>query len=172
MLAPRRLAARSAAARMASLLGEQVGETIGYQVRLDSKTSNRTRVEVVTEGIFTRMILGDPELSGIGAVIFDEVHERNLEGDLAFALALDAQAGLRDDLRLLAMSATLDGARIGALMDDAPIIESAGRMFPVATQYVGATPHMPLEVQAADVALRALSEGPGDVLVFLPSWWP
>jgi ATP-dependent helicase HrpB len=125
-------------------------------------------VEVVNEGIFTRMILAHPELTGIGAVIFDEVHERNLEGDLALALALDAQAGLRNDLRLLAMSATMDGARISALMEGAPIIESEGRMFPVETRYVGATPHMPLELQAADVALRALGEGAGDVLVFLP----
>lgn len=168
MLAPRRLAARSAAARMASTLGEAVGQTVGYRVRLDSKVSDKTRIEVVTEGIFTRMILGDPELMGVGAVIFDEVHERNLEGDLALALALDAQAGLREDLRLLAMSATLDGARISGLMGDAPIIESAGRMFPVETRYVGATPQAPLDIQAADVALRALSEGPGDVLVFLP----
>lgn len=168
MLAPRRLAARSAAARMASLLGETVAQTIGYRVRLDSKVSEKTRVEVVTEGVFTRMILGDPELNNIGAVIFDEVHERNLEGDLALALALDAQAGLRDDLRLLAMSATLDGARISGLMGDVPIIESAGRMFPVVTHYVGATTHLPLEIQAADTALRALDQGAGDVLVFLP----
>jgi ATP-dependent helicase HrpB len=168
MLAPRRLAARSAAERMASLLGEAVGQTVGYRVRLDSKVSDKTRIEIVTEGIFTRMILGDPELSGIAAVIFDEVHERNLEGDLALALALDAQAGLRDDLRLLAMSATLDGARISSLMGDAPVIESAGRMFPVETHYVRATPQAALEIQAADVALRALGDGPGDVLVFLP----
>jgi ATP-dependent helicase HrpB len=168
MLAPRRLAVRAAANRMASLLGESVGQTVGYRVRLDSKISDKTRIEVVTEGIFTRMILGDPELAGVVGVIFDEVHERNLEGDLALALALDAQAGLREDLRLLAMSATLDGARFGALMGNAPIIESAGRMFPVETRYVGATPHVPLEIRAANVAVRALGEGPGDVLVFLP----
>lgn len=168
MLAPRRLAARAAAARMASILGQAVGETVGYRVRLDSKISDQTSIEIVTEGIFTRMILADPELSGVCAVIFDEVHERNLEGDLALALALDAQAGLREDLRLLAMSATLDGARISSLMGDAPVIESAGRMFPVETIYVGATPQKPLDIQAADVALRALGQGPGDVLVFLP----
>jgi ATP-dependent helicase HrpB len=168
MLAPRRLAARAAASRMANLLGESVGQTVGYRVRLDSKVSDKTRIEVVTEGIFTRMILGDPELTGVVGVIFDEVHERNLEGDLALALALDAQAGLRDDLRLLAISATLDGARFGGLMGDAPLIESAGRMFPVETRYVGATPQVPLEIQAANVAVRALGEGPGDVLVFLP----
>ena len=168
MLAPRRLAARAAAARMAALLGEAVGETIGYRVRLDSKVSGITRIEVVTEGIFTRMILGDPELSGIRAVIFDEVHERNLEGDLALALALDAQSGLRDDIRLIAMSATLDGARISSLMNKAPVIESAGKMFPVETHYVGSTPHAAIEIQAANQAIRALDQGQGDVLVFLP----
>jgi ATP-dependent helicase HrpB len=168
MLAPRRLAARSAAARMASLLGEDVGKTIGYRVRLDSKVSAKTRVEVVTEGVFARMILDDPELTGIAAVILDEVHERNLEGDLALALALDCQAGLRDDLRLLAMSATLDGARISSLMGQAQVIESAGRMFPVTTDYVGIIPSSSLEIQAANVAMRALDQGTGDALVFLP----
>jgi ATP-dependent helicase HrpB len=168
MLAPRRLAARSAAARMASLLGETVGKTVGYRVRLDSKTSNLTRIEVVTEGVFTRMILDDPELSGVSAIIFDEVHERNLEGDIALALALDTQDGLREDLRLLAMSATLDGARIGALMGQARVVESAGKMFPVETIYVGHAPSIRLEIQAANLAYQALDKGPGDVLVFLP----
>lgn len=168
MLAPRRLAARSAAARMASLLGERVGQTVGYRVRLDNRISAQTRIEIVTEGVFTRMILDDPELNSVGIVIFDEVHERNLEGDLALALALDAQAGLRDDVRLLAMSATLDGAAISRLMRDAPVVESAGRMFDVETRYVGANPAERLELHAANVALRALGEGPGDVLVFLP----
>ncbi len=168
MLAPRRLAARSAAARMASLLGESVGQTVGYRVRLDTKVSQNTRIEVVTEGVFTRMLLDDPELAGVAAVIFDEVHERNLEGDLALALALDAQSGLREGLRLVAMSATLDGAAIAKLMGSACVIESAGRMFDVETRYVGASPNERLEVHAASVALRALGEGPGDVLVFLP----
>lgn len=168
VLAPRRLAARAAASRMASLLGQKVGQTVGYSVRLDRNVSDKTRIEVVTEGIFIRMILGDPELTGIAAVIFDEVHERNLEGDLAFALAIDTQSGLRNDLRLVAMSATLDGARIASLMGDAPIIESAGRMFPVVTHFTGATPQIPLEIQAANMAIRALGEGPGDALVFLP----
>jgi ATP-dependent helicase HrpB len=168
MLAPRRLAARAAAARMASLLGEVVGQTVGYRVRLDTKVGAKTRIEVVTEGVFTRMILDDPELSGVAAVIFDEVHERNLEGDLALALALDSQAGLREDIRLLAMSATLDGARISGLMGQAPVIESAGRMFPIQTHYVGASLGVPLEIQSATIAVRALGEGPGDVLVFLP----
>jgi ATP-dependent helicase HrpB len=168
MLAPRRLAARSAAARMASLLGEAVGQTIGYRVRLDSKISAQTRVEVVTEGVFTRMILDDPALVGISAVVFDEVHERNLEGDLALALALDSQSGLREDLRLVAMSATLDGAAIARLMGKAPIIESAGRMFDVATHYISTSAQDRLEIQAANVALRALNEAEGDVLVFLP----
>ena len=168
MLAPRRLVARAAAGRMASLLGEHVGETVGYRVRFDNKVSKKTRIEVVTEGVFTRIILDDPELLDVGAVIFDEVHERNLEGDLALALALDAQAGLRNDLRLLAMSATLDGARIATLMGDASIIESAGRMFDVETRYVGLAPTQAADIQAADMAVRALMEGPGDVLVFLP----
>jgi ATP-dependent helicase HrpB len=168
MLAPRRLAARSAAARMAGLLFEAVGQTIGYRVRLDSKISAQTRVEVVTEGVFTRMILDDPALKGVAAVVFDEVHERNLEGDLALALALDSQSGLREDLRLIAMSATLDGVAIARLMGHAPIIESAGRMFDVATHYVSTSAQDRLEIQAANVALRALSEATGDVLVFLP----
>ena len=168
MLAPRRLAARAAASRMADLLGETVGETIGYQVRLDKKITARTRIEVITEGILTRRMLADPELSDVAAVIFDEVHERNLEGDLGLALALDIQAGLREDLRLIAMSATVEGGRLAAQLGDAELIESAGRLYPIETFYVGRTHDQPIEVQAANVALRALSKGPGDVLVFLP----
>src|SRR5271169_903535 len=120
MQEPRRLAARAAARRMAATLGEQVGETVGYRVRLDAKVSKRTRIEVVTEGVFTRTILADPELTGIAAVLFDEFHERSLDGDLGLALALDA-SDLRDDLRLLVMSATIDGARVGRLMRGAPV---------------------------------------------------
>src|SRR5579859_1335862 len=135
LLEPRRLAARAAARRMAMSLGEEVGETVGYRVRLDVKVSKRTRIEVVTEGVFTRAILADPELTGVAAVLFDEFHERSLDGDLGLALALDASA-LRGDLRLLVMSATIDGARIGKLMDDAPVIESRGRAFPVETRHV------------------------------------
>ncbi|OYU78521.1 MAG: ATP-dependent helicase HrpB [Alphaproteobacteria bacterium PA3] len=168
MLAPRRLAARAAAARMADLLGEAVGDTVGYQVRLDKKITARTRIEVITEGILTRRMLTDPELSDVAAVIFDEVHERNLEGDLGLALALDIQAGLREDLRLIAMSATVEGGRLAAQLGGAELIESAGRLYPIETHYVGRTQDQPIEVQAAAIALRALSKGPGDVLVFLP----
>ena len=168
MLAPRRLAARAAAGRMADLLGEAVGETIGYQVRLDKKITARTRIEVITEGILTRRMLADPELSDVAAVIFDEVHERNLEGDLGLALALDIQAGLREDLRLIAMSATVEGGRLAAQLGGADLIESDGRLYPIETFYVGRTQDQPIEVQAANAALRALSKGPGDVLVFLP----
>ena len=168
MLAPRRLAARAAAARMADLLGEVVGDTVGYQVRLDKKITARTRIEVITEGILTRRMLTDPELGDVAAVIFDEVHERNLEGDLGLALSLDIQAGLREDLRLIAMSATIEGGRLAAQLGDAELIESAGRLYPIETLYVGRSQDQPIEVQAANMALKALSKGPGDVLVFLP----
>ena len=140
LLEPRRLAARAAAARMAATLGEKVGETIGLRVRFESLASPLTRIEVVTEGVFTRMILDDPTLEGVGAVLFDEFHERSLDADLGLALALDAQAGLREDLRLLVMSATLDGARVRALLGEAPLIESEGRAYPVVTRYVGRNP--------------------------------
>jgi ATP-dependent helicase HrpB len=137
MLEPRRLAARAAASRMAQSLGESVGETVGFRVRLQSKVSARTRIEVVTEGVFTRMILDDPGLDGVAAVIFDEFHERSLDADLGLALARDAQGLVREDLKILVMSATLDGARISALLGDAPVVESQGRMFPVDTRYLG-----------------------------------
>ena len=137
LLEPRRIAARAAAARMAATLGEKVGQTIGLRVRLTSLVSKRTRIEVVTEGVFTRMILDDPMLDGVAAVLFDEFHERSLDADLGLAFALDAQRGLREDLRLLVMSATLDGARVRALLGDAPLIESQGRAFPVATRARG-----------------------------------
>jgi len=126
LLSPRRLAARAAAERMAAQAGEGVGQTFGYATRMDSKRSVKTRVTVMTEGIFVNRIQADPELSGVSAVLFDEVHERSLDSDFGLALALDAQAGFRPDLRLLAMSATLDGARFASLMGDAPVIESAG----------------------------------------------
>src|SRR6201996_7535049 len=137
VLEPRRLAARAAATRMASTLGERVGETVGFRVRMESRVSARTRIEVVTEGVFTRMILDDPGLDGVAAVLFDEFHERSLDADLGLALARDAQGVLRDDLKLLVMSATLDGARVSALLDEAPIIESEGRAYPVDTRYLG-----------------------------------
>ncbi len=168
LLEPRRLAARAAASRMAATLREKVGETIGLRVRLQSFVSARTRIEVVTEGVFTRMILDDPSLEGVAAVLFDEFHERSLDADLGLALALDAQAALREDLRLLVMSATLDGARVRALVGEAPLIESAGRAFPVATRYVGRSPAARLEDEVARVALDALSVETGSILVFLP----
>jgi ATP-dependent helicase HrpB len=168
LLEPRRLAARAAAARMAKTLGEEVGGTVGLRVRLGSKVSGRTRIEVVTEGVFTRMILDDPELAGIGAVLFDEFHERSLDADLGLALALDAQGGLRDDLRILVMSATLDGARVAVLLDDAPVIASEGRAFPVETRYSERDPHRRIEDSVTEAVMRALRADPGSVLVFLP----
>ncbi len=171
VLEPRRLAARAAARRMAQTLGEAVGGTVGFRTRLASEVSRRTRIEVVTEGIFTRMVLDDPELSGITAVLFDEFHERSLDADLGLALALDSQRGLRDDLRLLAMSATLDGARVASLMGagaPAPVIESEGRAFPVETAYLGRDPRAPIDRQMADAIRRALEREDGSVLAFLP----
>ncbi|MFG1302051.1 ATP-dependent helicase HrpB [Xanthobacter sp. V3C-3] len=172
VLEPRRLAARAAARRMAQSLGERVGETVGYRTRLASEVSARTRIEVVTEGIFTRMVLDDPELPGVAAVLFDEFHERSLDADLGLALALDAQRGLREDLRLLAMSATLDGARVAALMGTdgapAPVVESEGRAFPVETIYLGREPRVPVERQMAEAIRTALAREAGSVLAFLP----
>ena len=168
LLEPRRLAARAAASRMAATLGEKVGETIGLRVRFESLSSARTRIEVVTEGVFTRMILDDPSLEGVGAVLFDEFHERSLDADLGLALALDAQAGFREDLRLLVMSATLDGARVRALLGEAPLIESEGRAYPVATRYVGRNPGARIEDEVARVTLAALDDETGSILVFLP----
>ena len=167
VLEPRRLAARAAARQMAKLLGEEVGQTVGYRVRMETRVSARTRIEIVTEGVFTRLILDDPELSGIAAVVFDEFHERSLDGDLGLALALDAKA-LREDLRLLVMSATIDGARVAQLLDAAPVIDSPGRTFPVETFYAEPDPLQRLEDQVAVAALRALREHEGSMLVFLP----
>ena len=168
MLEPRRIAARASAERMAKSLGERVGETVGYRVRFGSKISRATRIEVVTEGIFARQILDDPELSGVGAVLFDEFHERSLDADLGLALARDAQTGLREDLRLLVMSATLDGARVAQLLGDAPVVTSKGRAFPVETRYLGRKADAPLERQMADAIATALRADPGSVLAFLP----
>ncbi|WP_298955531.1 ATP-dependent helicase HrpB [uncultured Methylobacterium sp.] len=168
LLEPRRLAARAAADRMAATLGEEVGGLVGLRVRLGSKVSARTRIEVVTEGVFARMILDDPELSGIAAVLFDEFHERSLDADLGLALALDAQGGLREDLRLLVMSATLDGARVAARMGGAPVIESQGRAFPVETRHLDRDPQQRIEEAVADAVMRALRAEPGSVLAFLP----
>ena len=168
VLEPRRLAARAAAERMASTLGEKAGETVGYRVRMQSKVSARTRVEIVTEGVFTRMILDDPSLEGVAAVLLDEFHERSLDADLGLAFALQTQAILRPELRLLVMSATLDAAPVAALMDDAPIVESQGRMFPIEDRYLGRDPRQHLDEQVARAVAKALAEEDGSLLVFLP----
>jgi ATP-dependent helicase HrpB len=168
VLEPRRIAARASAERMAHTLGERVGETVGYRVRFGSKVSRATRIEVVTEGIFSRQILGDPELGGIAVVLFDEFHERSLDADLGLALARDAQTGLREDLRILVMSATLDGARVAKLLGEAPVVASEGRAFAVETRYLGRKADAPLERQMADAILTALRADPGSVLAFLP----
>jgi ATP-dependent helicase HrpB len=168
VLEPRRIAARASAERMAHTLGERVGETVGYRVRFGSKVSRATRLEVVTEGIFSRQILDDPELPDVAAVLFDEFHERSLDADLGLALARDVQSALREDLRILVMSATLDGARVAGLLGDAPVIESQGRAFPVETRYLGRKPDMPLERQMADAIAMALRADHGSVLAFLP----
>jgi ATP-dependent helicase HrpB len=168
VLEPRRIAARASAERMAKTLGERAGETVGYRVRFGSKISRATRIEVVTEGIFSRQILDDPELDGVAAVLFDEFHERSLDADMGLALARDAQTGLREDLRLLVMSATLDGARVAKLLGDAPVVESEGRAFPVETRYLSRKIDVPLERQMADSIATALRADPGSVLAFLP----
>lgn len=168
LLEPRRLAARAAASRMASLLGEQVGETVGYRMRLDNRISARTRIEVVTEGVFARMILDDPELSGVSTVIFDEFHERSLDADFGLALALDVQSALRDDLRILVMSATLDVERVAALLEHPPIIESMGRSFPIDIRYQD----RPGGERIEDAMVRAIAgfhaSETGSILAFLP----
>src|SRR3954453_3028979 len=168
VLAPRRLAARAAAARMAATLGEAVGATVGYRVRFAAKVSRATRIEVVTEGVFTRLVLDDPALTGIAAVVFDEFHERSLDADLGLALARDVQLGLREDLKLLVMSATIDGARVAKLLGDVPGVESSGRAFPVETRYLGREGHTPIERQVADAVLQAMRTETGSVLAFLP----
>ena len=180
MLEPRRLAARAIAQRMAQTLGESVGRTVGYRMRFDTRVSRDTRIEVVTEGVLTRLLQSDPALEGVAAVIFDEFHERSLQADLGIALALDARANLTPDLRLLVMSATLDGAAVARLLDDAPLVSVQGRLFPVQTRYAGfgppALPDAPPgsrpqdspERLLAQLVSRALHEEHGDVLVFLP----
>ncbi|WP_020177673.1 ATP-dependent helicase HrpB [Methylopila sp. M107] len=168
VLEPRRLAARAAAARMAATLGQSVGETVGLRVRLGSKVSKRTRIEVVTDGVFARMIVDDPELEGVAAVLFDEFHERSLDADLGLALARDAQAGLREDLRILVMSATLDGARVAKLLGDAEVVTSEGRAFPVQTRHLSRDPRARIEDAVALAARKALAEETGSLLVFLP----
>ena len=167
VLEPRRLAARAAAERMAKTLGEQVGDAVGVRVRFDSKVSRRTRIEVITEGVFTRQVLDDPMLTGVAAVLFDEFHERSLDADLGLALARDVQQGLREDLRLLVMSATIDGARVAKLLGDAPVIAAQGRAFAVETRYLGRDAR-PIEPQVADAIVRAMRADTGSLLAFLP----
>jgi ATP-dependent helicase HrpB len=167
MLEPRRVAARAAAGFMAKQLGETVGETVGYRIRFENKVSAKTRILVVTEGILTRMLQDDPMLEGVGAVLFDEFHERHLAGDLGLALALDVQAGLREDLRLVVMSATLDGARLATFLV-APRLSSEGRAFPVTVEHFPARREEALEHQVRRAVEHALTAHPGDVLVFLP----
>ena len=168
LLEPRRLAARAAARRMAELLGEEPGGTVGYAMRMENRTSARTRILVVTEGVLSRMILEDPELPGVSAVIFDEFHERSLDGDFGLALALDVQGALRPDLRLLVMSATLDGARVARLLAGAPVIESEGRAFPVDIRYDERPAGVAVEDAMAKAARAALAEEQGSMLAFLP----
>ncbi|WP_404414272.1 ATP-dependent helicase HrpB [Brevundimonas vesicularis] len=168
VLEPRRLAARAAADRMAATLGEQPGGTVGYRTRLQSRIGPNTRIEVITEGVFTRMILDDPGLEGVSAVLFDEFHERSLDADLGLALARETQGLLREDLRLLVMSATLDVVGVSRLLDGAPVIEADGRAWPVETRYLGRNPSERFEEAVARACLTALGEEAGSMLVFLP----
>ncbi|MBS0251853.1 MAG: ATP-dependent helicase HrpB [Proteobacteria bacterium] len=167
VLEPRRIAARAAAERMAATVGSRLGEDIGLRARLNSRTGPRVVVEVITEGVFTRMILDDPELKGVAAVLFDEFHERSLDADLGLALALDARAALRPDLKIVVMSATLETRSVAKLLGEAPIIASEGRAFPVETRYLGRSPAR-LEDDVASAVRRAVSSEPGSILVFLP----
>ena len=168
LIEPRRLAARAAARRMATMLGEEVGRTVGYRMRLDTKVSAKTRIEVVTEGVFTRMALSSPDLEGIDCVIFDEFHERALEADFGLALALDIQSGLREDLRILVMSATLDTARVAVLLDDCPVIESLGRSHPVDVRHLDRAPGERIETSVASAIEAIHRTEAGSILAFLP----
>ena len=168
LLSPRRLAARMAAERIAENLGETVGGRVGYATRLDSKHGPNTRILVMTEGIFRNRIISDPELSGISAVLFDEVHERSIDSDLGLALALEVQAAFRPELRVVAMSATLDGSRFSTLMDNAPVLESEGKRWPLEYLYVGRRIELPIETDMVRILRQALLEQQGDILAFLP----
>lgn len=168
MLEPRRVAARAAAARMASLMDEAVGQTIGYQIRFERKVTKDTRIEVITEGLLTRRLQADPELPGVGLVIFDEFHERSLDADLALALSLQARENLNPELRLLVMSATLETQRVAKLLGDAPVLEAGGRLYPVDIRHHAARTDEPLDAVVANGVLMALQETAGDVLAFLP----
>jgi ATP-dependent helicase HrpB len=168
LTSPRRVAARAAAERMAEMLGEKVGETVGYLTRLDSRQSAKTRILVVTEAIFVSHILGDQELSDLSAVLFDEAHERHLDSDLGLALAIESQAVLREDLRIVVMSATIDGARFARLLHGAPVIESEGRAYPLRVEWLGSRPDLRTDEAVASAVLQAWREEQGDVLAFLP----
>ena len=168
VLEPRRLAARGAAARMAAMLGEDVGETVGYRVRLDRKVGPKTRIEAVTTGLFLRQLQGDAALPGVAAVLFDEFHERTIESDMALAFALEAQTGLREDLRVVVMSATLDGESVAQRIPAARRLRSEGRAFPVETHHLGDDANARLEDRMASAIRRALAEQSGDILAFLP----
>ncbi|OYZ43500.1 MAG: ATP-dependent helicase HrpB, partial [Novosphingobium sp. 16-62-11] len=168
VLSPRRVAARAAAERMAELLGEEAGGTVGYVTRLDAKRSAKTRVLVVTEAIFVSTILNDPELQGVSAVLFDEAHERHLDSDLGLALAVEAQGVLREDLRIVVMSATIDGSRFAALLNDAPVVESEGKAHPLSVKWLGARPDVKIEAAMASAIQTAWREEAGDILAFLP----
>jgi ATP-dependent helicase HrpB len=168
LLEPRRLAARAAAGRMASLLGEEIGERVGYRMRLDSRISARTRIEVVTEGVFARMVLDDPELKGVAAVLFDEFHERSLDADVGLALALDVQEALREDLRILVMSATLDVERVSALLGHPPVITSHGRAYPIDIRHADRAPAERIEDAMARTIAEAHRTEAGSILAFLP----
>src|SRR5258706_1336636 len=168
MLEPRRVAARAAAVRMADLLGERDGETVGYRVRLDARVGPKTRIEVVTEGLLTRRLQSDPGVDGVGLLIFDEFHERSLNADLGLALALETQSALNEKLKILVMSATLDGARVAKLLSEAPLVRSEGRLHPIETRYVTPQPTARIEQSVASVIRRALAETEGGILVFLP----
>lgn len=168
LLSPRRVAARAAAERMAEMLGEQPGETVGYLTRLDSKRSARTRILVMTEAIFVATILNDPDLAGVSAVLFDEAHERHLDSDLGLALAVEAQGVLREDLRVVVMSATLDGARFARVIGNAPVIESEGKAHPLTIRWLGARPDLRPEQAMANAVAEAWREEQGDILAFLP----
>ncbi|MEJ2033269.1 MAG: helicase-related protein [Deltaproteobacteria bacterium] len=168
MLEPRRLAATNSARYMAACLGEEVGKRVGYAIRFEQRISSATRIEVVTEGILLRRLQADPSLSGVGLVIFDEFHERRLQSDLALALCRDAQLGLREDLRLLVMSATLDAAPVARLLGDAPLVTSSGRTFPVTIRHLKIPVQGPVAAETAAAVRMALTETAGDILAFLP----